>query len=191
VTRERLLRSAREVFSAHGYERTTPAAVAAGAGVSRTAFYRYFDSKLALYRALVDDTNRRVIEELFGGEASAVADPAARIARLFRLSAQFNSDDRSYGRFLTTLIVEGFRDPELADLAQGEVDRFKAFFTKTVADAVDAGASIGDPGGLVDLLLSLQWGLGLFAAFIGDQARLEATVEVLVEQIAPGLLTTG
>ena len=41
VTRERLLRSARDVFSASGYEKATPAAVAAGAGLGRTAFYRY------------------------------------------------------------------------------------------------------------------------------------------------------
>jgi AcrR family transcriptional regulator len=182
------LRSAREVFSALGYEQATPAAVAEGAGVGRTAFYRYFDSKADLYRALVEDTNERVIDDLFGADPAAEPDPAARVARLFRVSASFNADDRSYGRFLTTLVIEGFRNPELADLAQGEVDRFRDFYTRTVADAVRAGAAIGDPAGLVDLLLALQWGLGMFAAFIGDPERLRAAVEVLAEQVAPGLL---
>lgn len=188
VTRERLLRSARDVFSASGYEKATPAAIAGGAGLGRTAFYRYFDSKLACYRALVEDTNSRVIDELFGAGLAGEPDPVGRVARLFRLSAAFNADDRSYGRFLTTLVVEGFRDPELAPLAQAEVDRFRDFYGRTVDDALAAGAEIPDPAGLVDLLLALQWGLGLFAAFLGNAERLRAAVEVLVEQAAPGLL---
>jgi len=188
VTRERLLRSAREVFAERGYEKTTPAAVAAGAGVGRTAFYRYFDSKLGLYRALVEDTNRRVVDELFGSGLTAEPDPVARVVRLFRVSAEFNADDRSYGRFLTTLVIDGFRDPALAGLAQGEVDRFRDFYRRTVQDAVDAGARIESPEAVVDLLLAVQWGLGTFAAFFGDPDRLRAAVEVLAREIAPGLL---
>ena len=190
MTRERLLRSAREVFAELGYEKTTPAAVAEGAGVGRTAFYRYFDSKLELYRVLVDDTNRRVIDELFGEGVAAEPDPVARVARLFRVSAAFNADDRSYGRFLTTLVIEGFRNPALAELAQGEVERFRGFYRQTVRDAIEAGAPVGDPEAVVDLLLSLQWGLGTFAAFFGDPQRLRGAVEVLAEQLVPGLLGT-
>jgi AcrR family transcriptional regulator len=188
VTRERLLRAGREVFSERGYERTTPAAVAAGAGLGRTAFYRYFDSKAELYRALIDDANANVVDELFGTGMEGIDDPAARVARLFRVSARFNADDRSYGRFLTTLVIEGFRNPELAELAEGEVERFRSFYTDAVREALAAGVAIADPAGLVDLLVSLQWGLGLFAAFIGDPERLAAAVAVLADEVAPGLL---
>lgn len=191
VTRERLLRSGREVFARVGYEKATPAVVAAGAGVGRTAFYRYFDSKLELYRALVEDTNRRVIDELFGAGMAAEADPTARVVRLFRVSAAFNADDRSYGRFLTTLVIEGFRDPDLAGLAQAEVDRFRDFYERAVRDAVEGGAQIEDQEAVVDLLLSLQWGLGTFAAFFGDPERLRAAVEVLVARVAPELLDSA
>src|SRR5262249_3288074 len=112
VTRARLLRSAREVFSEYGYEKSTPALVAEGAGLTRTAYYRYFDSKQRLYRDLIDDLNTTVIDELFGAGAEKIEDPAERVAWLFRASARFNADDRSYGRFLTALMVEGYRDPE-------------------------------------------------------------------------------
>jgi AcrR family transcriptional regulator len=186
-----LLRAGREVFSERGYDRTTPALVAAGAGLTRTAFYRYFDSKAELYRALIDDANANVIDELFGAGMESIPDPAARVARLFRVSARFNADDRSYGRFLTTLVIEGFRNPELAELAEGEVERFRGFYAAAVKEASDADVRIADPEALVDLLVSLQWGLGLFAAFIGDPERLEAAVGVLAERLAPGLLGPG
>ena len=86
-----------------------------------------------------------MIDELFGAGLAGEPDPVARVARLFRLSAAFNADDRSYGRFLTTLVVEGFRDPELAPLAQAEVDRFRDFYGRTVDDALAAGAEIPIP----------------------------------------------
>src|SRR5262249_7224682 len=177
-----------EVFSEYGYEKSTPALVAEGAGLTRTAYYRYFDSKQQLYRDLIDDLNTTVIDELFGGGAEKIEDPAERVAWLFRASARFNADDRSYGRFLTALMVEGYRDPELAKLAKEEVERFRSFFDQAVAEADEAGALGADRQAVVDLLLSLQWGLGLFAAFIGDPARADDAIEVVVATVVPGLL---
>jgi AcrR family transcriptional regulator len=191
VTRERLLRSAREVFAEHGYEKSTPALVAEGAGLSRTAFYRYFDSKAELYRALIDDVNATVIDELFGAGAAKIDDPAERVAWLFRASARFNADDRSYGRFLTALLVEAYRDPAIAALAEEEVERFRRFFDEAVSEAEAAGVLAADRQAVVDLLLSLQWGLGLFAAFIGDPDRLAATIEVVIEGVLPGIVPRG
>jgi hypothetical protein len=132
-----------------------------------------------------------VIDELFGAGMEGITDPAARVARLFRVSARFNADDRSYGRFLSTLVIEGFRNPELAPLAGGEVERFRSFYADAVRDAVAAGVAIADPGALVDLLVAVQWGLGLFAAFIGDPERLAAAVAVVADEVAPGLLGAG
>jgi AcrR family transcriptional regulator len=181
VTRARLLRSAREVFAERGYEKATPAAIAEGAGLTRTAFYHHFDSKTALFEAVLEDLNAMVIDELFGARAEHVDDPAERVARVFRASAEFNAGDRSYGRFLTTLLVEGHRDPVLRELAEAEVDRFRSFFAEA---AHDAGAE--DPDALVDLLVAVQWGLGLFAAFIGDADRLEAAIGYLTQLSIPG-----
>jgi AcrR family transcriptional regulator len=188
VTRARLLRSAREVFSEHGYEKSTPALVAEGAGLTRTAYYRYFESKQQLYRALIDDLNTTVVDELFGAGAERIDDPAERVAWLFRTSARFNADDRSYGRFLTALLVEGYRDPQLAALAEEEVERFRSFFDQAVSEADEAGALGADRQAVVDLLLSLQWGLGLFAAFMGDPDRLDGAIEAVVATVVPGLL---
>jgi AcrR family transcriptional regulator len=187
VTRARLLKSAREVFSARGYDKATPAAIAEGAGLTRTAFYHHFASKTELFEAVMDDLNTMVIDELFGARAEHVDDPVERVARVFRASAQFNAGDRSYGRFLTTVLIEGQRDPKLSQLAEAEVERFRAFFAEAAADA---GAE--HPDELVDVLIALQWGLGLFAAYIGDADRLTGAIDYLTQLSIPeNLLRRG
>jgi AcrR family transcriptional regulator len=53
--RSRILDGARAAFLRFGYERTSLADIAAGAGVSRTALYHYFQSKEDVFRAVVDE----------------------------------------------------------------------------------------------------------------------------------------
>jgi AcrR family transcriptional regulator len=171
VTRARLLRAARERFSDQGYERATPASIGAAAGVGRTAVHHYFGSKADLYRAVIEDVNASVLEHLFGEEPRTIADPVERIEWVFRESARLNAEDPSYGRFLATMLVDGFRYPEFATLAATGVERTRSFFVDAAGER-DA-----------DLLVAVQWGLGLFAAFIGDAARVRAAVDRLVELI--------
>jgi AcrR family transcriptional regulator len=57
--RSRILDGARAAFLRFGYERTSLADIAAGAGVSRTALYHYFPSKEDVFRAVVDELHAR------------------------------------------------------------------------------------------------------------------------------------
>jgi AcrR family transcriptional regulator len=57
--RSRILDGARAAFLRFGYERTSLADIAAGAGVSRTALYHYFPSKEVVFRAVVDELHAR------------------------------------------------------------------------------------------------------------------------------------
>jgi AcrR family transcriptional regulator len=53
-SRERILSSAASVFAAYGFRHATFEEIAAGAGVSRTLLYRYFEGKVDLLRAVRD-----------------------------------------------------------------------------------------------------------------------------------------
>jgi len=53
-SRERILSSAARVFAAYGFRHATFEEIAAGAGVSRSLLYRYFDGKVDLLRAVRD-----------------------------------------------------------------------------------------------------------------------------------------
>ena len=53
-THARLLRSAAKQFAANGYQATSVDDICSGAGVSKGAFYHHFESKQALFIALLD-----------------------------------------------------------------------------------------------------------------------------------------
>lgn len=66
-TRSRLVEVAREVFGTQGYSEPTHADLAAAAGIGRTTFYEYFDSKEDLLVHLVEVAVPELIDDLFEG----------------------------------------------------------------------------------------------------------------------------
>ncbi|MFC7175828.1 TetR/AcrR family transcriptional regulator [Halosegnis marinus] len=61
---ERLLAAGRERFSRYGLSKTTVAELADDAGIATGTFYRFFDSKAGLYRAVLDAEGERVASEV-------------------------------------------------------------------------------------------------------------------------------
>ena len=53
--RAQILREAARLFASHGFKGTTTRDVAAGAGITEAALYRYFPSKEAMYAAILDE----------------------------------------------------------------------------------------------------------------------------------------
>lgn len=66
-TRSRLVEVARDVFGTQGYSEPTHADLAAAAGIGRTTFYEYFDSKEDLLVHLVEVAVPELIDDLFEG----------------------------------------------------------------------------------------------------------------------------
>jgi AcrR family transcriptional regulator len=66
-TRARLVEVASETFARLGYSATTHADLAAAAGIARTTFYEYFDSKEDLLVHVVETAIPELSEELFAG----------------------------------------------------------------------------------------------------------------------------
>lgn len=60
ATRAKLLEAAEVVFQSHGYHEASIVKITEHAHVGLGTFYLYFDSKLAIFEALVEDLNRRV-----------------------------------------------------------------------------------------------------------------------------------
>lgn len=73
---DRIRRAAIPVFAASGYKRTSMAAVAEAAGVSRPALYQYFDNRADLFRAafeaLLEDATDAALAALAGDGSIAV-----------------------------------------------------------------------------------------------------------------------
>lgn len=70
--REHLRRAGTELFSRRGLRSTTIEDLASAAGISKGAYYRFYDSKESLFVELLDDLERAMQEEI---EAAVRADP--------------------------------------------------------------------------------------------------------------------
>lgn len=64
ATRDQLIEVATRLFAEQGYEGTSIEAVLTAAGVSRGALYHHFSGKDALFEAVVESVENRVMEEL-------------------------------------------------------------------------------------------------------------------------------
>jgi len=63
-TKDKLLRSAEQLFNQGGYEKASVDLIAENAGFSKGAFYSNFESKEAIFLALLESSKRRNIEAL-------------------------------------------------------------------------------------------------------------------------------
>ena len=69
--RAEILRSAFPLFARHGYEGTTTRELAAAAGVTEPILYRHFPSKEALFEAVFDAAEERILESLAAAAGEA------------------------------------------------------------------------------------------------------------------------
>ncbi|WP_426163705.1 TetR/AcrR family transcriptional regulator [Sandarakinorhabdus sp. DWP1-3-1] len=111
--REAILLVAQEVFLEHGFEGASMSQVAARLGGSKGTLYSYFDSKEALFEALVADSCARNADAMF-----AVADDADIEARLLGFARGYirlvNSDWAI--RMFQAVAAEARRRPEIGRL---------------------------------------------------------------------------
>lgn len=110
--RTRILEAAREEFAARGFAASRMEDMARRVGISRAALYLAFDSKEALFRALVSEVITEVMPKLLPDNYGTL--PAAALLRGFIRIAmtRMASPDTA---FLPRLIVgEGRNFPELA-----------------------------------------------------------------------------
>ncbi len=63
-TRAALLQAARELFTENGYANTTTEDISQRAGVTRGALYYQFRDKFGLFRAVVEDLNLHIVQEV-------------------------------------------------------------------------------------------------------------------------------
>lgn len=172
-----ILDAARELFSRKGFEATRMDEVAAAAGVTKPAVYRYFPGKERLIEALLEedlaipfrrlsdwvDAHPGPIAEIVGGFSDQVA------------TLQTGGLMRSY----LMLALDGAgRHPEIADfirtriLAPGLIVLAKAFYQASERGELAAGH---DPGFMARTFFApfLQTSLGTvgYALPVGDEAE--------------------
>lgn len=152
--RERLLAAIAESLDTRGYEGSTVAAISHRAGVSKSDFYRHFESREACFSAAYEDAVEELRAEVLAAcagsgdwAAGVCAALAAALAGLAARPAQAN-----------LLLVEGLRaGPGVYGCYQGAVDSFVPYLregapAQTRAARAAEAADEAVVGGIASLL---------------------------------------
>jgi AcrR family transcriptional regulator len=177
-TRERIIRAAREVFSELGYDAATFQAIAVRAGLTRPAINHYFASKRVLWAQVVEQTDALVVS---AGRARANDETNLlnRLTAFFAAAMQADSEDRSAAAFLVTSVLESQRHPELRGEEHDSLRNSREFIAWAVNDAIQRGelTTDTDVSVLVEMLVAMMWGIGLYAGFVGSHEDLAAVAD--------------
>lgn len=133
-TKERILAAALDMFSQNGYAGTNIRELAASLGLVKSAMYRHFDSKEAVWNALLDELIA-YYEARFGSpeRLPPVPDSLEGLVALTMRLADFTIHDARVVKTRKLLSIEQFRDGRARALASkhfltGLTDMFAPLF---------------------------------------------------------------
>ncbi len=189
MRREQLLDTAINLFAQRGYGGATTAELAKAAGVTEPIIYRHFDSKKALFIAVIDRTSQR-ITALWERQLRTARDPAQRLRRLIGANPMVSDRGRGIYRVIVQAMTE-IKEPEILEAIQRHVIALHGFVSREVALAQEEGhvSRAYSPEITAWTLLHLGLGYGLMAPLnIPSHAQDEHGVRVrdVVAQIMLG-----
>lgn len=175
-TRERILQAALHLFARDGYEAVSVSMIAGKLGMTKGSLYRHYRSKRDIFDSIVkrmeqNDLERARAYQMPEGTFEQMAEvyrstPIERITAYTEAQFRYWTEDEFASDFRRLLILEQYRDPEMAALYQnllatGPVGYMKDLFRELMG----RGRSLlkpGDPGQLamefyapVHLLMSI------------------------------------
>lgn len=166
-----LLDAGREVFVERGYHGARVGDVVAAAGLSRGAFYRYFEDKDALARVLAVRAMRAVASVLAEIPAEAAGGAASGRAALRRWLRRYAATQGSEAALLRVWVDAALQDPALRGGSAPALD-----WGRRVAVGFLAPRGFGDVETEAVVLLAL---LSAFGARERTPAELEAAAHVI------------
>lgn len=102
--RKRIVKAARSVFAAQGYEAASLEDIAAKAKITKPVLYDHFESKEDLYVKVLEDASGELLDALLETLEGPASDPRARVVRALDFLAGWISSHTDHWRLL-------FREP--------------------------------------------------------------------------------
>lgn len=147
--REAILSAAKRVFAKSGYHATTIADVARAARISYGSVYWYFDSKDALFQALMDSEEQALREHIDGavGAFDGNRESVDAFRAAVRATFEFFEADRDVVKLLfrDSVVLDERFDRHLAGIYEG----FIGDIEKTIGAAQAAGHMVDAPTNMV------------------------------------------
>lgn len=158
-TKQEILEATLELFSVHGFEATSISQIASAVGIRKASLYSHFESKQAILDALVKDVlDQYAAHSIFArrdGDSEDAPTPESTAQRIVE-QLRYILHDPHISRARKMLVVEQFRNPELAQLQtrQNYTDVL-AYFTSLVERLIRSGVLAGEDPGIMAAQLCL------------------------------------
>ena len=164
-TRQRLLEAATRLFSQQGYDATGVAEICANAGVSKGAFYHHFESKQAVFLALLEDWLAR-LDAAFTTVRQDSSDVPQAVVRMADMAGGVLASSGVQISIMLEFWMQAYRDPQVWEAAAAPYQRYQQYFAAMVEEGVRQGSLRPvDPQLAARILVSLAMGLLLQAVF--------------------------
>ena len=140
-TKERILAAALEMFSQKGYEGTNIRELAASLGLVKSGVYKHFESKEAIWNALLDRMIR-YYEERFGSpeHLPPVPDSLEGLVEMTMRLVDFTAHDEKVVMTRKLLSIEQYRDERARGLATKHfLTGLTEMFSRIFAGMMDKG----------------------------------------------------
>ena len=186
-TRARILDAARRKFAARGFESASNRALADEAGLTTGAIYHYFDSKLDIYVAVLQDAREQAITR-FEKAIVGLDTFAEQLSATLEAAYEINTEDPTLAQFLGSSRVDAERDPVLADAIRSVPMASSSGFFRQMVDLGVANGEI-DPNDapLVDALIRTIT-VGLTDAVSGNPVKHRQAIDGINKLLTSSLI---
>jgi AcrR family transcriptional regulator len=178
LQRRKILDAAEALFAEGGFHQTGMAAICAAAGMSPGALYRYFPSKAAIIRGIVEDEAREAAAWI-GAVESAKDVTSALVDALDTAIVEVSAP--GYRRLALEIAAEAARDPEIGAVMEAAENDLLTRIASAVTRAGNAEAAAANAETVLMLLNGALSAGARFAALpaAARRERLAKIVSVL------------
>ena len=185
-TRSKIMESAIRLFSNRGYNAASVDDICAEAGISKGAFYHHFESKQALFLALLDSWLQTIDSAIEASKGKSVPETFMQITEAFPYI--FETAGENLPMFLE-FWLQASRDNKIWEASIAPYRRYHKYFTSLIKRGVDEGAFVEvEPEITSRLIVSMAMGLLLQSLLDPKGAKWEKVARESTTMLVNGLL---
>lgn len=188
--RRGLLETGREQFGRYGLKKTTIADLTDPVGIANSTFYRFFDSKEALYVEILQSLEEELAESVIEESLEATDDPREAIHRFLSAITETIESDPLLRRVVTDDAYDDLAALQTPEERREEREGELAYLVPYVERWQEAGlVREADPRVFANVLRSAVY-VTLHREDVGE-ALYDETLELYFDALADGLTREG
>ena len=185
--REHIIAAALRAFAQKGFARTTNKDIAREAGITPGLIYHYFESKEALFRAIID--GRSPLQVVRTPPPHLLDQPPEVALRRFIQQLLAIAEGEPFVQLIRLFLPEVIHNPAVVPVGLGGFDELARFVERYLAGCMERGElRRGDAALTAQVLLNTLIGAVLRRQIIRDPAVLRYSPEELAESITEMML---